>query len=80
MTARLSDIKPWERWSVIWRSDCALDDGPREYLVGEGGELPLFRTRREARYGYIRTRPDLHAEPHGWKMPIPVRVTIGVAA
>lgn len=44
----------------------------------------LFRTRSEARewiekeYGYLRTRPDLQAEPHGWKMPIPVRVVIGV--
>ena len=42
----------------------------------------LFRTRREAReyinekYGYIRTRKDLRAEPHFWRMPRAVRVSV----
>lgn len=62
------------------------DDGGRfgVRLMGRGGDMLLFRTRSEARewiekeYGYLRTRPDLQAEPHGWKMPIPVRVVIGV--
>lgn len=46
----------------------------------------LFTTRSEARryicerYGYIKTRPDLQAEPHGWKMPVPVRVAVELRA
>lgn len=44
----------------------------------------LFNTRREARefietnYGYIRQRDDLKNDPHGWKVPIPVRVKVTV--
>lgn len=44
----------------------------------------VFRTRQAARdfireyYGYIRRRADLRCEPHGWKTPIPVRVTVQV--
>lgn len=47
--------------------------------------IALFRTRNECRrwidqeYGYIRTRADLQAEPHGWRVPTPVRVTVTVA-
>ncbi len=69
----------WERWSVLWRSE-NISDGKTERLHGTGGELPLFKTRQQARdfinehYGYMRGRSDLKAEPHGWKMPIPVRV------
>jgi len=42
----------------------------------------LFRTRQAARewiktkYGYIAERPDLQAEPHGWRMPKAVKVKI----
>jgi hypothetical protein len=45
----------------------------------------LFRTRAEARrwieanHGYIRRRPDLQREPHGWRMPIAVRVEVTTA-
>ena len=41
-----------------------------------------IKTRREARewikkhYGYISERPDLQIEPHGWKMPVPVKVRV----
>ena len=48
----------------------------------EGYSRMVFKTRRQARefitdhYGYIRRRPDLRAEPHGWKMPVPVKVTV----
>jgi hypothetical protein len=44
--------------------------------------LALFRTRREAstwaheKYGYIKTRSDLRAEPHCWRVPRVVRVQI----
>ncbi len=71
------------RWGVLFRSDCKLD-GKREHLMFENNLPALFVTRKQARewitknYGYIRTRPDLRAEPHGWKIPIPVRVKIEV--
>jgi len=74
-------MRSWSRWGVLWRSENKLD-GRREHLMGRGGALPLFKTREEARthikqnYLYIKNRPDLRREPHGWKMPIPVRVTI----
>lgn len=44
----------------------------------------LFRTRTEARayirtkYGYLRERKDLQREPHGWMMPVPVKLEIRV--
>jgi len=64
----------WRRWSVNWQGR----------LQGEGGELPLFITRRECRefiqkkYGYIKDRPDLRAPPFHWKMPKPIRVIIAM--
>lgn len=69
-------------WAIKWRSDNKL-----EYIIYYGGSLGcprLFRTRIEARhyieekYGFIRDREDLQIEPHGWKMPIPVKVKIEV--
>lgn len=72
-------------WAPEWHSVNRLD-GDTRYLMwrpAPGGPLPaLFRTRRECRayieatLGYIRERPDLRAEPHGWCMPQPVRVTV----
>lgn len=71
-------------WGVLWRSENSLD-GKVEHLIHCPGQpqIPrLFKTRREARawanleYGYIRRRPDLQAEPHGWKVPKVVYVTI----
>jgi hypothetical protein len=73
-------------WGVLWRSDSALD-GKVERLLGDTSHPSrrvLFETRHEARayienkYGYLRTRPDLRREPFGWRMPIPVRVTVTV--
>jgi len=72
-------------WGVLQRQKNRLD-GKQEYLMlrREGGFL-LFDTRQQARdeinarFGYIRDRPDLRKEPHGWKMPIPVRVKITTA-
>jgi hypothetical protein len=29
-------------------------------------------------YLHMAGRPDLRAEPHGWKMPIPVKVAIRI--
>lgn len=66
-------------WSVKWRSHNRLD-GTTEHFMG--GHAAVFCSREAARiyirdkYGYIKTRPDLQLEPHGWKMPIPVKVKI----
>lgn len=68
-------------WGALWRSNNRLD-GKREHLIYENLKPVLFRTRRECRefikqkYGYIAERLDLQDEPHGWKMPIPVKVKI----
>ena len=71
-------------WAAKWRSQCLLD-GKTEYLIGAGQIPPLlFKTRADCRthirikYGYIATRTDLKAEPHGWKMPAPVKVTVRI--
>jgi len=80
----LSAVKV-QRWGVLWRQSNALD-GKREHLCFENLLPVLFVTRAKARawaddrFGYIRTRPDLKAEPYGWKMPIPVRVSVSVSA
>lgn len=67
------------RWAVKWRQKNSLD-GTTEYFIGR--HKNVFTSRNAARiyiqekYGYIKTRPDLQQEPHGWKMPIPVKVKI----
>jgi hypothetical protein len=73
-------------WAVECHSVNRVD-GDRRFLVWdhEPGEMfcyRLFRTRFECRawidahYGYLRERPDLRAEPFGWRMPRAVRVTV----
>jgi hypothetical protein len=68
-------------WAVEWNSKNKLDGRVSRLQWGHG--LELFRTRLECRelieerYGYIRKRPDLRREPHGWRMPIAVRVGVG---
>lgn len=72
-----------ERWTVLWRSRTRLD-GVTEVFMWEGGNPLLFPTRRAARayiegkYGYIKSRPDLQAEPHGWRLPLAVRVVVSL--
>ena len=70
------------KWAVLWRENNKLD-GKNEHILGNGNGLPLlFDTRSqareylEARYGYIRNRKDLKAEPFGWKMPIAVKIVM----
>ena len=70
-------------WGALWRSNSYLDGGMRTHIINGPDCLPvLFRSRRDARayiektYGYIRTRRDLREQPHGWRLPIPVRVEI----
>ena len=53
-----------------------------EFLAGY--KTMVFATRAKARawiqknYGYIKSRPDLRSEPHGWKTPVAVRVTVNI--
>lgn len=79
-------------WGILFSSDNVLD-GHREYLGGGarfnrheafcGYTTMAFATRAAARrfiadhYSYF-ARSDLKAEPHGWKMPRPVRVSLAV--
>jgi len=71
-------------WAALWRSDSRLG-GKRRHIIYEDLKPALFRTRRECRefikvkYGYIAERPDLQEEPHGWMMPVPVKVKIELA-
>lgn len=70
-----------EIWAAQWHSQNQLD-GERKHLLYEDCLPKLFTTRREtreyikAKFGYIADRPDLRAEPHGWRMPQPVKVTV----
>jgi hypothetical protein len=66
-------------WAVWWHSR------HDSYLIGEPNgttRTALFPTRRAARtyiaerYGYIKKRLDLQEEPHGWKVPTPVKVQV----
>ena len=72
-----------ERWAGLWRSQNRLD-GRSEHILFRGCLPKLFLTRAEARewikteYGYIADRPDLKREPHGWRMPVAIRVKITV--
>lgn len=77
-------VKEARRWAILHKSENRLD-GKREYLAGDGSGLPrMFMTRESCRayiqkhFGHIRTRPDLRAEPHGWRMPQAVKVAVAV--
>ena len=69
------------RWAARWNSENKLD-GERHHIICCDCLPILFRTRAECRawiaqgYGCIKNRPDLRREPHGWRMPTAVRVTI----
>lgn len=70
-------------WGILWRSDNKLDGKTRRLQIGDGHKWPLvFRTKKAAqqhikeRYGYIAKCRDLRIEPHGWRIPIPVRISI----
>lgn len=72
------------RWGVLWHSKNRLD-GVREYIVFENFAPKLCRTKKEAaefikqKYGYIAKRQDLRGEPHGWRMPKPIKVKATVS-
>jgi hypothetical protein len=68
-------------WAAQWHSKNQLD-GDRKYIIYEDLLPMLFKTRARCRkwikekYGYITERPDLRAEPHGWRMPQAVKVQV----
>lgn len=69
-------------WAVLWRSK-SKQSGVCQHLIFDlSGVVKLFFAKRLAvewikkEYGFIRTRADLRAEPHGWRMPVPVKVTL----
>lgn len=68
-------------WGLMWKS-CNKMDGETLHIIFDNGLPALFRTRSEARvwrdsnYGYIKTREDLRREPHGWRLPEPVKVYV----
>jgi hypothetical protein len=68
-------------WAIIWRNHNVLS-GESTHLIHVGCVPILFPTRAEARkyiemaYGYIRRRPDLRRDPHGWRIPKAVRATV----
>ena len=70
-------------WAAEWHSNCLLD-GECRHIIYENLLPVLFRTRRQCRifikdkYGYIAERPDLKAEPHGWRIPQAIKVKIVV--
>lgn len=69
------------RWGLLWHSRNRTD-GVSEHLIYENRMPVMFLTRKAARewandhYGYIKARVDLWIEPHGWRMPRPVRVKV----
>ena len=71
-------------WGMEWYSHNRRD-GVTRHLIWRDGLPLLFTTRAECReaidrmWGYIRGRPDLRAEPHGWRVPRAVRVTVTAA-
>ena len=72
-------------WGLLWKSKNNLD-GEQSALMWLNAMPLFFETRQAARdyrhthYAYIRNRPDLLAEPHGWTVPAVVKVTLSLAA
>lgn len=70
-------------WVGQWYSHNRLD-GVTRHILCENLLPALFRTRRECReyikgkYGYIKNREDLKAEPHGWRLPRAIKVKLVV--
>lgn len=73
-----------ERWGALWRSNNKLD-GVNQHIIFENYLPALFLTKKEAikfikqKYGYIATRKDLRDEPHGWRMPKPIKLKISIS-
>ena len=76
-------VKHIIRWGILWCSK-NKKDGISEHILCRDFVPALFVTRqdarsyRESRYGYLRNRPDLRAEPFGFRMPRVVRLRISL--
>ena len=74
-----------KRWALLWRSENKRD-GKDEHFMWVGSAPYLFPSRVFAEahinsaWAYLKNRPDLKAEPHGWKMPKAVRVKVTIKA
>ena len=73
-------------WAILHHTTNQLD-GDRQWLEGIPDRTTctrLFHSRSAARryvadyYSCIANRPDLRAEPHGWRMPKVVPVVVEV--
>lgn len=68
-------------WAAQWYSKNRLD-GETRHIIYDDCLPALFRTRHECReyikekYGYIKSRQDLHQEPHGWRVPRPIIIQV----
>jgi len=68
-------------WAGEWYSRNRLD-GTRTHLLYDNCLPCLFKTRKlcreyiQEKYGYIKDRKDLRDEPHGWRLPRPIKVRI----
>lgn len=68
-------------WGLLWRSKNRRD-GVVEHLLYVNCLPVLFATKKEAsayaarEWSWLKTRPDLRREPHGWRMPKPVKVRL----
>lgn len=73
-----------QTWGCLWRTRTQME-GERRHLIAAAGIPLLFSTKKAAsayideNYGHMCRRPDLRAEPHGWLLPQPVRVTVRLA-
>lgn len=71
-----------EYWVAMWRSGSGKYFPKEEHFIYFDGFPLLFKTRREARYyikreyGYIAKRKDLREDPHNWRMPKVVKITL----
>ena len=71
-------------WAAEWYSRNRLD-GVTRNIINANYVPALFRTRRQCRqfieekYGYIKSRRDLRAEPHGWRMPTAIKVKVEIS-
>lgn len=69
-----------KKWGLEWFSENEKD-GVTRHLLFKSYFPVMFLTRKETRefankeYGYIKTRKDLRQEPHGWRIPRPVKIT-----
>ena len=77
----MSDIKA-KAWGVLWRVHTKAAGEILSIIYAETGTPVLFKSKRLAKewirqnHASVAQRKDLRAEPYGWRMPVPVRVSI----